>query len=384
MVSKIKSVKKNKTKKIDKKVIIVIFAFLLFLFGGFFLYRYVGRTEIDESWGETYYLYLKDVNNNNKGEKAGIDRDSSNAKLNFYKINNVKEPVMVVSYQKNNINYSNVYYIENKKVNTIIYNEPTSIEYLYNIEKNEYDYYFHIEKDGKDYYQQIGEVLEDKKKQPEYSFEKEEKESAISNTGEEISVSKFDTIFVYLDIIKDKGIDYNTSLSSKELLQVIKDTISNYKDNLDIVDEEIKESVAKKVEEISSKLDTIKNLLIENEKKERLESIKNKLMGVWKYVDANNNILVMGLTVERGQLIYKYGIYATGGGDYGKLQNIESINDNIIKLVIYDEGCSGYDCIEEREERTFNVSIDVTNIDNGIIKIDNNTYNYASKDWYGV
>mgnify|MGYP001026098064 CR=1 FL=1 len=65
------------------------------------------------------------------------------AKIKFIEVDSVKDPIMKISYTKNKKEYSNIYYIEDEKVNAIIFSEPVTIDMLYNTKDNEYEYYFH-------------------------------------------------------------------------------------------------------------------------------------------------------------------------------------------------------------------------------------------------
>ena len=98
-----------------KKLVIISLIIFLLLglgIGGYFFYQYKElKKPIKQSWGQKYYMYLKDVNENKKQDDAGLPKKLKKSELTFYDIENVKDPVMVIDYKKENEEYSNVYYI---------------------------------------------------------------------------------------------------------------------------------------------------------------------------------------------------------------------------------------------------------------------------------
>ena len=89
---------------------------------------------MEKAWGQTYYVYLEEMKEEKKGDKAGISEDIRNEKLTFYEISDLENPMMVLNYQKDEQTYSNIYYIENEKVNVFIYQEPIEVGLLYDIQ----------------------------------------------------------------------------------------------------------------------------------------------------------------------------------------------------------------------------------------------------------
>ena len=158
--------KKHNKKSTKKKTIFVIIGLLVLValgVGGYYLYQQKKLKEpIKQEWGQKYYMYLKDVNENNKQEEAGLPEDLEKSELSFYQVEDVKEPVMVIDYEVDSVQYSNVYYITNNKVNVLVYNQPSNIELLYDIENKKYDYYSHIKEDNKNKYKSIREQINDR------------------------------------------------------------------------------------------------------------------------------------------------------------------------------------------------------------------------------
>ena len=119
----------EKNGKNNKVKIIVICAVLLLVGAfGYFGYQYYElKKPIEEDWGEKFYVYLKDVNEKKNVDKAGLPKDLKRSDLSFYEVENVNDPIMVINYEKEKQNYSNVYYILDVKVNVIVYNQLSEI-----------------------------------------------------------------------------------------------------------------------------------------------------------------------------------------------------------------------------------------------------------------
>ena len=117
--------------KSKKKIVIVIGIILvicLLVCGYLFKDKIFGNKsdKLKTTWGETYYLYLKDINENKLYDKAGLPSDVKDAKVSIFNVTDIKEPVMTISYNKEDNNYTNVYYIEDDKVNALVYNDLLS------------------------------------------------------------------------------------------------------------------------------------------------------------------------------------------------------------------------------------------------------------------
>ena len=76
---------KKKKKMSKKKIIIILIAILLVIcvgFGGYFYYQYRElKKPISKDWGQRYYLYLKDINENGMEEDAALPVDVKDADL---------------------------------------------------------------------------------------------------------------------------------------------------------------------------------------------------------------------------------------------------------------------------------------------------------------
>lgn len=283
-----------KEKKSHKKTfigILVIMIIALIAVGGYYLHDYLELKEpIEEVWGQTYYVYLKDIKSIDKAKEAGIPENMKDAKLNFYEVDYVDDPIMVLSYTKDNDDYSNVYYIEDGKVNAVVYNDPTDVEFLYNISMKKYDYYVHTTSESSDSYNIVLDNIykdhtknECKETECEdtindilngYTFTKDEKETVTDVNGEEISIFKFDKTFVKPDI-ENNSVDYRTDLSEKELKKTVTDLVDNYQLQKEIINEEVEKEVSTKVDSVNKKVEEMETALQEVKIKEAALTSQN-------------------------------------------------------------------------------------------------------------
>ena len=298
---------KNKEKKSTLKIVLMITIPILIVglvVGCFFLKNYLDlKKPIDEIWGQTYYLYLKDVKENNKAKEAELPTDMKNAKINFYEFKSVKDPVMTITYEQEVTNeekkqvekeqHTNIYYIEEESVNTLVYYGKTTVEFLYNIEDKEYDYYIHRYDEDSDTYSSLSKQVESYTNGPtncsneegteenclealkDYTFKKDEKSSITDVNGNEISIPKFDETFVKVET-EDKSIDYNLELSEKELKKEITAGVENYQSQDEIITEKVKDSVEETVKQVDAKQEEMKKAEEEVKKKEEEEKAKKE------------------------------------------------------------------------------------------------------------
>ncbi len=301
---------KKKEKKSTLRIVLMITIPILIVglvVGGFFLKNYLDlKKPIDEIWGQTYYLYLKDVKDSNKMEEAQLPTDMKNAKINFYEFKSVKDPVMTITYEKEVTNEenkqvekeqrTNVYYIEDEKVNNLVYYGKTSVEFLYNIEEEEYDYYIHRYDEDSDTYsslsKQVDSLINSSTEQEncsneegkeenclealkDYTFKENEKSSVTDVNGNEISIPKFDETFVKVET-EDNSIDYNLELSEKELKKKITVGVENYQPQEDIITEKVKSAIEETIKQVDAKHEEMKKAEEEVKKKEEEEKAKKE------------------------------------------------------------------------------------------------------------
>ena len=182
-----------------------------------------GGKEIDKDLAYTYKISTVDAR---KIKETFALADDKNANKNsFYEVKDVKQPVMVINYQKDKQDYSNVYYISDDKVNVIVYNQPSTVELLYNIENKKYDYYLHVKDKDTNRYKTIAQQINDRinelkdsktirPEEAEYSFKDDDVDKVTDVNGKEIILTKFDETFIKPDV-KEKKIEYNFDLEEK-------------------------------------------------------------------------------------------------------------------------------------------------------------------------
>lgn len=304
-----------------KKLVIISLIIFLLLglgIGGYFFYQYKElKKPIKQSWGQKYYMYLKDVNENKKQDDAGLPKKLKKSELTFYDIENVKDPVMVIDYKKENEEYSNVYYIYEEKINVLTYQQPSKIELLYNIENKKYDYYSHVKENDSNKYKSIAQQIQERiaelekgrqnnneqkvEETTEYTFNSESVDKVTDINGKEISLTKFDQTFVKPEI-KEKTINYNFDLEEKDLKEAITNQIEEYKPADKVVTKEVETQIEKKVEETSKTKEEMVKAQAEVDKKVAEEKAK-------KEAEEREKALKAGLKV--GSQTLKYGTYTT-------------------------------------------------------------------------
>ena len=311
-----------------KKIVIISLVALLLLglgVGGYFFYQYKElKKPIKQEWGQKYYMYLKDVNENNKQENAGLPKNLKTSELSFYDIENVKDPVMVIDYKKENEEYSNFYYIYEYKINVLTYQQPTKIELLYNIDNKKYDYYSHVKEKDSNKYKSISEQIKERINElekgrqtnneqkveeiTEYTFNSDSVDKVTDVNGKEISLTKFDQTFVKPDI-KEDTINYSFDLEEKDLKEAITNQIEEYKPVDKVVTKEVETQIEKKIEETSKTKEEMVKAKAEVEKKQAEEKAKKEAEEKAKKEAEEKAKLAAGLKV--GSQTLKYGTYTT-------------------------------------------------------------------------
>ncbi len=232
------------TKKSKKGLIGIILVFIILIaIVSIFIIKYLDQEEpIDEVWGQKYYVYLKGIKNDNKKKEAGLPEKLDDAKIGFHQITGQKNPIMVITYEQNDDTYSNVYYIEEEKVNVLVYNEPTDIEFLYNIEEKEYNYYVHFDNDTVNEYTKLESQLNDSTNNNDtYTFDKQN--------------DNFDNTFIDPDI-EERYIQYDDDLSNKELKDLIENGIEEYKETDQLITDKVKDNVENQLSRLEEKKKT--------------------------------------------------------------------------------------------------------------------------------
>lgn len=285
------NIKKDETKKKSKKGLIIAISIIVVLvligasIGGYFLYKKIQLEKpLDVAWGQTYYTYLKSIaEDEGKKESYGFN-NSTNTKIEFCDIEIEEEPVMVISYEKDDENYSNIYYIKDDgTVYELTYSFPTDVEMLYSIEEKEYNWYLVSKEENVAEYTPIqnkiikseGKEVEEDELPNEYTIKDDDKTTVETVDGEEISIDKFDETFIKPDI-EDTSIDFDFNLIEEKLKEAIENLVNDYKNNDQIITDEVKEAVTEKETEIINKQEEMEKAKDEVEKKKAEEEAKRK------------------------------------------------------------------------------------------------------------
>ena len=286
----------------NKKLIIII---SIILIGGILVIGYIFKDKIfgskedklSTTWGDTYYVYLKDIKDNNKYKEAGLPSDLKSAKVSFVSVNDIKDPVMTITYDKDSKEYTNIYYINNDKVDAIVYNEPTSIELLYNIDSDTYNYYSNTISESDNYYKNLSDQIKSKTNKDsskaviveEYIINSNDKEEVTDSNGNSVSLTKFDKMFIKVDT-PDDSFDFNNSIVEKELKKLVDKGVSLYED----IDKTIKAN-KENIERLKSEL---------KEKKEKIMSIKDSIIERFsKKTSDVSGIKLDGYTINYGEYV---------------------------------------------------------------------------------
>ena len=317
--------KKNKIIIITIIILVVIVASAI---GGYFVYKHTeAQKPIEQGWANTYYNYIKKDSNGNIQD---------NSKLSFIEVENIQEPVMLVEYNKENKTNTDIYYINDGTVKNMIDLGITDVELLYDISNQKYDWYTHKETENADIYKKVssqiaGETTEksteptnttestntanstepantDKSTNPTANSTEPANTTENSNTtnttestnateeeiteaktdGSQISIPKFDTIFVKANTDLDK-IDYKKDMKDKELKTALTEGANKYKTEDEIITDEIKAETTQKVTEVEQKKQEMETAKAEKEKAEEeamkitAENIQTKIGEHLKY-----------------------------------------------------------------------------------------------------
>lgn len=311
MISKKGEKKVKGKKKVNKKIIIsaIIGIAIVFSIGGVFLLKSKNQEKkLKESWSEVYYQYLLEIKTKNAKQISKM----KDAKINFYEIKGRKDPILVISYEKEKVEYSKVFYLNNKEVKELPSKVPSEVEFLYKIEDQSYDYYRKTT-DNKEIYQLVSELIENDnrsntKSNTTYEFEKDDKETVTDTEGKEISISKFDQTFIKIEP-KEEDIPFSKDLTKEELKKNIDKAVSHYNKQQKII-EQVAEKMEKKLEEVLKKQEEIKKVREEIEKKKEEEN-KNQQKEETKKEETTKipteGTKQNGVTV--GGTLVKYGTY---------------------------------------------------------------------------
>ena len=268
-----------------KKKVIVILIILVIIasvgFGGYFIYqRNKQQDPFELEWVRIYYDYMRESHETLKANQNGLKYYREDEKIEFCKIENIRNPVMLYNYKELGVTFTNIFYInDNNEVKLLkSFKKDFNVEYLYDVEKQNYDYYAHESYSDKENYTKIAESIkaneeEQKNKETEntsniITFEIEEKYSVTTLDGQVLEISKFDQKFIKTNVVEDNWKDINFD----NYEDAIKKDFSRAVRNMEkILTEEIKQEVSEKEEKIQSKKEKMIKAIQEIEQKEEEE-----------------------------------------------------------------------------------------------------------------
>ena len=239
-------------KKKSKKGLIAIATLLVILILVIAIIIYIvigGNNNTGTAWGDTYYAYLKnglEETNEDERQKYGLQTGVEKAEIQFVETNEEKEPVMLMSYDKDDESYINIYYINDQNsVSSILNQEYSDAEYLYNINNKEYSWYLHSESDSTDSYKDISKIINNQNQsEPEYVLDKNNKTEVKLEDGNSVELSEFDKTFIKPEIEDNSKqeisiIDY----VANDIIEKINSLVSNYDKESDKINEEVQSKV---------------------------------------------------------------------------------------------------------------------------------------------
>lgn len=295
----------SEKKKSKLPIIIAITVVIILIIGtvgGYFGYQYIKENKTTGTeWGDTYYSYLKSVKeaDEEKIKSAGLSKDIKTAQVQFVQVKSEDNPKMILTYQKDNESYTNIYFIgEEQKVNVISYNNPTTVKLLYNREAKEYMWYLYSKEQDKNSYKSLEKIMKEIKSEnnteqnldnqetkqeqeteaeasyAEYTFKDDELKSNFEVADEEIPViSKFDEKFIETEIDDTNLLEINFEENNNKLRKELTETIRQYKTKSDLI-EEVKTKTEEQEKILENKKEEIKIAKEEKAKKEDEEKAK--------------------------------------------------------------------------------------------------------------
>lgn len=249
----------SKKTKITIIIIAVVTALAIVGVSIFFIVRnnLINKT-VGTTWGDTYYMYLKEAKTATDKTEYGMSSESESVSLEFFQYKNEEDPVMVISYQKEDAEYSNIYYINNEgEVEYSAYEQAVSLEFLYNIEEEKYSWYVHIIEEDIQKYQSLKNIVEislgETTETDEVSFSEEE----LVRNEDNMNLSEFDETFIETGISSEKvDIDFNSN--NLEFRDLVENAVNSYKSDEEITTEEVQQITSTKLEEINQKQEELK------------------------------------------------------------------------------------------------------------------------------
>lgn len=281
--------------------IIVVLLIIIACIVAYFVYQNNNLNQsVGTTWGDAYYAYLREgigENNEQEKEKYGIYSNVTNVDIEFIEIENNNNPVMVMSYYRDSILYSNIYYInEQNTVNSVLNKEYTDLILLYNIEEDGYFWYLHDETDVTDSYTKITNIVNyPNSNEADYTIGKDEMISTQTSTGLPITVTRYSQIFVDPEVKNNPKTRIQLNNISVEQLR---DDIERLVNEWTPIEEMVTDEVA---EDVSQQLQTSRYIT-------SLSGVDVNEIGEGAIIQTENNEIVAGnYTLQYGRYVDQYG-----------------------------------------------------------------------------
>lgn len=278
-----------------KKIIIMLIVLIvigLIGSGGYFAYKeYKKQDPFELEWIRTYYDYMKTTNEKLKEKQAVLKYYREDEKIEFCKIENTKNPVMLYNYKELGEAFTTVFYIsDNNKVYELKgFKKDLDVQYLYDIQEKKYNYYIHeVSGDEEKYYKisecikanKINESIEENKESNEvnidnvFTVKKGEVISVTTVDGETLEISKLEQKFIKTSMVEENwqyiNFDSYEDGVKKDLSKAIK--VMEKELNGKVIEE-----VAQKEAEIQSRKKKMVKAIEEIEENKRQEEERRKI-----------------------------------------------------------------------------------------------------------
>ena len=219
--------KQGKHKKRCLKFIFIFLGVLfLILLGSFLGWKWYQSSRLTgDSWGDVYYNFIKESRESST-DKTNI---SDGSMIEFIQVSDLSDPVMIVQYEESDDKYTNIYYINDDKVENVISMLSSDVALLYHIKQDEYQWYVHKEVESKDQYIAVDDIIS--------SDTKEDSDGYLFDNSDD-----FEEEFVLVDVDVFE-IQYSTDWSNSELKDAVADAVDEYQDLDDMITDDVKKKV---------------------------------------------------------------------------------------------------------------------------------------------
>ncbi len=271
-------IKEEKNNKNKKKVVIITIVTILFLallgVGAFLIYNMmIENQKTGTQWGDLYNEYIQNEILIENGDKNyNLKEDVDNLTIEFLDIGE-DNPVMLVSYKKDDKELIDLYKINNNQVEEVFKGKEARVDYFYDMKKEEYLWYL-ISKNGENYEYTIISKLINGEETPEYSMNTSDMIAQKTSDGDVIFLSLLEETFVSPDIERNNKLELSNNMKKDNYLNKIKIVVEDYKTAEEIITDSIKEQVEEdvnKIEERKQRIEDEKVKVQEQEEQKKAE-----------------------------------------------------------------------------------------------------------------